>query len=468
MGCRVRRIAIRNIFERCTQPVRPLNALVLFLSLAAAVTVSAEPSAPLPSATALTQLSSTLECNRCVGTLLPGKALPHPETKWGIISDLPESFGSYGVLYSTRESLPANGGAAELLKQRKEDGFTAIDGGFDLFHFHLVLPKSGLPSARIVVFVKNLGNEPVTLRPSQVIKSEGVIGAVHEFESTLGTRVLGQQFDHPILKVTIPPGEGRVVAYGKQFGNVPDGADSSRNVNCFGYTRATIEGNTSASLEVSAIAIPAADKRTMQSAAEKYQDVGAKSTDEVPMDRERQGCALGRAVGVYRNFIWKSDAVVMDVTKLTESGTSFPMCIPEIQSHGCEAARQTQPLVLHPGYTRADTIGNYMTENEVRITVTNPGGTPEAFDFGFGGEGADVGLAYQLSFTKEADPANPFESVAVKSLWAGPKQSARWKSLLTEPIVLEPGQMRTVNLRFLVCGNSSLPFMLGIKKAANK
>src|SRR5688572_13068035 len=100
------------------------------------VIYSSTPAAELSPATQLTALSSKEPCNQCNGTLLPGRTLPRTDTKWGIISDLPESFGSHGVLYSTRDVLPDNAGAAELRRQRKSAGFTTIDGGFDLFLFH--------------------------------------------------------------------------------------------------------------------------------------------------------------------------------------------------------------------------------------------------------------------------------------------------------------------------------------------
>jgi hypothetical protein len=381
-----------------------------------------------------------------------------------MISDLPESFDGYGVLYSTCEVLPDNGGTTELLTQRKARGFETIDGGFDVFLFHL-LKKNPRASARIVVHVKNRGDKPVTIKPMQVIKSEGIIGRVHEFESTLGKRVLGGDWDTLLPKVVIPPGKGRVVGFSKQFGNVPDGFDSSRNVNCFGYVRAILAEKGPCNLEVSVVAIPAGARWDIEAETAKWVGTGAKSTDEVPLDREPEGCALKRAVGVYPNFIWKSDPVVLDASALTTTGTAFPMALPEIQTHGCEAARQTQDLALRPGYTREDTIGNYMIEYDVRLTFTNPVTTaPVSVDVRFGKTGADVGLAYQAAFPDSA-AENPFAGVPVESRWAGPKQDSLSVSFLKEPVVVKAGGQATVALRFLVCGNSSLPFDLMVKKA---
>ncbi len=437
-----------------------LRPAVAALALLAATSLSA---APLPPASPLTGLASKEVCNRCTDTLLPGRLTPHPETKWGIISDLPESFLGYGVLYSTRDILPENGGTAEMRAQRKARGFQFIDSGFDVFLFHLIAKDPG-QSARIVVYVRNLGTENVTLLPEQAIKSEGVIGTVHEFESTLGKRVLGEGWDRPLSRVLIPSGQGRIVAFGKRFGNVQNGPDSSRNVNCFGYARVRIAGDRPAKLQVDVIAIPATERDQMAAEAEKWKDSGVKSTDEVPMDREQQGCALGRAVGVYPNFVWKNDPIVLDVTRLSEAGTSFPMALPAIQTAGCAEARQTQDLVLRPGYTREDTIGNYMIPYDVRLTLVNPATTETvSADVVFGKTGADIGLAYQAVVARTAD-GDPYQGAKVESHWAGPKQKTRERSFLAQPVTLKPGEKRVVALRFLICGNSSLPFQLGVKK----
>lgn len=425
---------------------------------------SATPATPstLRMPTPLTKLQSAKPCNRCDGTLLPGKAHPHPKAKWGIISDLPESFRGHGVLYSTRDILPPNGGAAEMLKQRKSHGFTAIDGSFDVFLFHLL--KESTATARIVVYVKNNGGEPVTMRPRQVIKSEGVIGKVHEFESTLASRVLQEEWDQPVESLTLPAGQGGIVAYGKQFGAVPNGPDSSRNVNCFGYVRGTIEGGAKSDLEVSVIAIPAGDLAQMQVEAEMLLDEGAESTDEVGLKSEPEGCALKRAVGVYPNVVWKNEPMVVDVSALADRGTTFPMALPKIQTAGCEAAQQTVPLVLRPGYTREDTIGNYMMEYDVRFTLTNRGKAAARCNVVFGKQEADIGLAYQAIEIAADAGENPYEGVEVQAQWAGPKQSAREKALFKTGLSVKPGETKTVGLRFLICGNSSLPFYLGLKK----
>lgn len=449
-----------------TSPRRRLTGrcICLLFAVIATCAASGEP-LDLPEPTPLQKLENRQECDRCSGTLLPGRLLPHPETRWGIISDLPESFKGYGVLYSTRPVLPENGAPEEMLQQRLAPGFQGIDGSFDVFLFHLNKSPSG--AQRLVVYVRNTGSEPVTVRPEQVIKSEGIIGTVHEFESTLGARVLKRDWDRPLESVTIPAGEGRVVAFGKQFGNgAVDGPDSSRNVNCFGYARVHVENSaTTPSLEVSVIAIPGGDRGKMDEEARRYADVGASSTDEVSLKGEPKNCALGRAVGVYPNFVWVSDDVVIDATSLPEEGTTFPMALPAAQTPGCPEARQTQELVCHPGYTRPETIGNYMIETGVNFTLTNPGERSESVDLVFGKDGADVGLAYAVQIGEKPGAEPAVHAEGVRTLWAGPKQSAREKPLLEKPVVIPPGEARTVFLRYLVLGNSSLPFHLGLKPA---
>lgn len=474
-------------------------AAVQFLSPGSA---AAEATAP---AREVTILSSNEPCNRCVGYLLSGQTLPHPDTRWGIISDLPESFSDYGVLYATTDVLPAapvNAAPDELRTQIKRHGFTHIDGGFDVFLFHLI--KSTTATARIVVYAKNRGDEPVTVIPHQSIKSEGVIGRTHDFESELAKRVLGRMPDAAELSqdgtypditfptdsysaqvrqgrqkptsptLQIPPGEGRVIAYGKRFGAVKDaGPDGSNNVNCFGYVRARVTNPDPVNLEVFIVAIPAGPREQMQAEAEKRLTTGATSTDMVRMDRAPQDCAVGRAVGVYPNFTWRNDPVTIDIANLPSGDvpTTFPMALPEIQTAGCADARQTTDLVLRPGYTRPDTIGNYMIEYEVAITVTNSGDTTKTADLFFGKQDADVGLAFMSSHAPGAvapkdytfRPPATVTDVAVISAWAGPKQSAVEKSFYPSPVKIGPGVTRTLGAKFMICGNSSLPFYIGIR-----
>ncbi len=440
-----------------------VGSIMAMASLAASFTWAA------PQPTELVTLAPKVPCDSCEGTLLKGRTTQNPAARWAMISDLPESFTSHGVLYSTRAMLPDNGGAEALRSQRSAHGFTGIDGGFDVFFFHLISKNPQL-AARMVVYVTNLGDKPVTLLPRQVIKSEGLIGKVHEFESTLARRVLAEEWDRPLPRVEIPAGEGCVVAYGRQFGNVTNGPDASRNVNCFGYVRATVDGDAPASLQVDVIAVPPGPKTDLNAQAAALMETGAPTSDEVSMNEEPQGCALSRAVGVYPNFIWKNDtAFVLDAVALDAGGTSFSMALPEVQTRGCPDARQTTDLVLRPGYTRTDTVGNYMIPYDVRLTVMNSSTTETLrSDVVFGKTGADIGLAWQVvvadGMSVKSETAALYDGKPVQTKWAGPKQATTEASLLSSPLELKPKEVKTVCLRFLICGNSSLPFDLGVKK----
>lgn len=435
---------------------------VLLAGLLSAAAASSLAQPLLPRATPLQALRSDEECNRCTGMLLPGAIVPHPETKWGIISDLPETIKSAGLLYTTRDIIPENGAAEDLRRQRKSHGFAAIDGGFDVFLFHVI--KGTTDSMRIVVTVRNRGEESVTIRPAQVIKTEGIIGTVHDFESDLGMRTLGRDWDRPLQSVAIPPGELRVIAYGRRFGAAANGPDSSTNVNCFGYVRALVEPATGTDLEVSVIAIPPVELADVEQEVGRWENVHAVSSDDVPLT-EKTGCALGRAVGVYPNFIFKSEPVIFDVAQMDDA-TTFPMALPAIQTRGCERARQTHDLVLRPGYTREDTIGNYMIEHEVRFVLVNSSDAPKRANVRFGKHDADIGLAFRAGVA-EGQPLNDdiIRAANMQSRWAGPKQKELAASFFAEPIEVPPQGIRTVALQFLICGNSSLPFYLSVVPA---
>lgn len=433
--------------------------------------------------TPLVALKPTQECDRCTGTLLPGRVRPHPETRWGIISDLPESFRGFGTLYSTRQRLPDNGADPGMLSQTSSVGFQGIDNNFDVFWFHL--NKEAGHATRIVVLARNRGESRVEIRPFQVVKTEGIIATIHEFENTLTKRTMARLWDETTLSadgnypeitfgdqpapnqvapvIAIPPGQARVVAYSRQFGDVQNSEDSSRNVNCFGYGRFFVQSSVAPNLEISVIAIPAGPRSELNSQALAWEDKGAESTDEVPMSGYPRGCALGRAVGTYDNYVWVSDTLVMDGSRINADGTSFPMALPRIQSLGCPEARQTGDLVLRPGYTREDNIGNYMIEHEARWVLFNPEEStgPLALDLRLGGPMADIGLAYALARTPVDFEGNPFATATLQALWAGPKQVARQRSLMAEPLVLQPGESTMVHLRYMIVPNSSLPFLLG-------
>lgn len=450
--------------------------LLSFLTTLTAFPTMAE---GLPPATPLVHLSANTTCSRCEGTALPGRVVAQPAAKWGIISDLPESFKGYGVLYSTADMLPPNGAPDEMRRQIRAEngpaaGFRGIDGGFDVFLFHL--NKTAGATQRIVVYARNLGTSPATVKPRQVIKSEGLIGTVHDFESELGARVLKDDWDRPLQSVVIPSGQGRVVGYGRVFGaGAKEGPDSRANVNCFGYVRAELAppaAGTAANLLVEVIAIPATPIAGIDAEAAKWTGKGVESTDEVSMTGPPQGCALGRAVGTYPNFAWMSDIVTVDATTLTDGGTTFPIGLPAVQTPDCPEARQTQDFALRPGYTRFDTVGNYMVPYETRFILTNPGATDLQVDLTMGKQGADIGLAYAVASAPfvpgNATPEDSFKKLSIdpkdiKTQWAGPKQASKEKTMLPRPVTVAPGKAVAVRARFMILGNSSLPFTLAVK-----
>jgi len=414
---------------------------------------------------AIKPLESDEPCNRCGGALLPGSTQPHPASRWGIISDLPESFDGYGVLYATTPVLPAGSGAPpSALQQIAAPDFRDINGSFDVFLFHLM--KGTTATARLVVYAKNVGRSPVTVTPQQVIKSEGVIGTVHQFESDLARRVMAGDWDttspSAVKPVTLSAGEGAVIAAGKQFGGGirENTADASRNPNCFGYVRAAVKAPEGAHLQVYVIAIPAGLREDMTAEAEKWLQVGARSTDQVPMDKPLTGCSVGRAVGVYPNFTWQNAPFTWSAS--SDEPTTFPIALPLVQTAGCADARQTTDLALRLPVTRTDTIGNYMIEYRLALSLDNPGAEPRRVQVAFGKPAADIGLAWAAEVRPGAVDAAAvdFDSLTrIKTAWAGPKQNAFEKPLIEE-ITLQPGEKKTAVLRFMICGNSSLPFYL--------
>ncbi len=417
----------------------------------------------------ITMLTPQSACDRCTDSLIMTRFSLDHDIRYGIISDLPESFIGFGNLYSTRDVLDDCGMTsapipAALRKQIKVDPFMAIDDSFDVFFFHLQI-KDKEQAQRIVVYVKNNGKEPVTIEPKQVIKQEGTIGTTHDFESTIAKRVFADDWDQPIKSVKLEPGTGAVIAYGKRFGNIDTGDDASRNVNCFGYVRALVKkeskGAPAPNLQVDVVAIPATPVADVSAETPKWVDKPAMTTDEVDMTTAPQNCALGRAVGVYPYGTIHALPMVFDAAQLTEEGHKFPIALPRVQTEGCRTAAQTLPLLLRPGYTREDTIGNYMIPYDVRLGFMNTGDTPKKVEVYFAKKDADVGLVYQTTMNKTT--VERYKGLPVKWKWAGPKQSST-EAAFTAPIEIGPKEEKIFSVRFMIIGNSSLPFTLGVRE----
>jgi len=429
-------------------------------------------------ADALTTLSSAAACNQCSNTLLPGAAEAHPETKYHIISDLPEILKSTGVLYVTQSVLPPydlNNGDPQSLSMRTQTnaGFTTIDDDFEVFLFHITSPGDGSTPRRIVIYVRNEGTGNVTITPKQSIVTDGTIGTVHQMESNLGAAVLSNGYTTPVAPLVIAPGTGEVVAYGKRFGDSANTSDRSANVNCFGHVRAQVTnanpGTHPTNLKVYVIAIGGAVTSQNKTLAEALLTTGADSGEaSLDLSVAPSGCDLRRATGVFENFVWRSDTVTVDTQELSGSSKSFQMALPQIQSSGCSTAQQTEPLLLYPPYVRPDTVGNYMTEYRVTYRVINRSSVaPYDFDLLFGKTGADIGLAWQVAVGATPPSDATVDAAAVRTGWAGPFQTGdnadNTRSFLESDggaITVPACGEKYVAVRFLILGNASLPFQV--------
>lgn len=435
----------------------------------------------VPQQTAFVDMTpNSPQCTQCKFTLLPGAAEPSPVTRYSIHSDLPEVLLTNGVAYSTTPKLvpfKLHDGTPvkdEMLVQHNR-GFETIDGDFEVFIFHIARPGDGSQPRRMVVYAKNTGEAPVNVEGRQIMITDGIIGTVHEMESNLGRRVLAEEWDRPVGEVTIAPGEGKVVAYSKIFSTLKNDADNSANINCFGQVRADVESakeGVKPSLDVYIISIPGTDAAKNDELAASLLTTGAQSGETyIDLNTEPTGCQLRRTCGVFESFVWRNKPVVLDASKLAADGRRFQMAVPEIQSTDCPDAKQTVPLVLHQRTNRPDTVGNYMIEYRVQFHLVNSDPvSPKTFDFVFGKEDADIGLAWQVAMGDDAIPSDEtVDRQPVRTGWAGPKQKEMMqRSFLTEDggtITLAPCEERYVAARFMILGNSSLPFQIGFRPA---
>ncbi len=410
-------------------------------------------------------------CGICSGPALPGSLQPHPDTVYTIHSDLPEVFTTPGVLYTTNPVIPpADNDPIPLnLRTQTNNGFTTIDDDFDIFIFHITQPGDGSQPRRVVVYTRNTGANPVTITPRQVIVTDGIIANVHEMESTLGSRVLANDWDTPVDTVTLQPGEGTVIAYGKAFAGFPNGPDLSANVNCFGRVQADVEGDDP-SLEVAIVGIPRADISQNTALAEGLLDVaGGNGETFLDLSRPPQGCELSRATGVFPSFEWRNDPALIDVNAVPARGIDLPMALSAVQAQGCPVSRQTADMLLHPGFGPGDTVGNYMIDYRLEFELANSNpAEPRALDIRFGKSNADIGLAYQVVVSQSPLDPHAFDNAPVRTDWAGPNQSTLDDSLLAGfdgALTLAPCSTAHVGIRFLVLGNSSLPFTLSFEPA---
>jgi len=418
-------------------------------------------------------------CGGCGGNLLPGTLEPIPDSDivYGIHSDLPEKFQSEGVLYATVPTLPEDQSGSPLplsVRQQVNNGFTTIDGGFEVFQFHISQPGDGSAPRRIVTWVENNGTEPVSLNPRQVIQTTGIIGTVHEMESTLGSRVLGEDWDTPVTPFQLAPGSGAAVAYSNGFAGFGAGIDA--NINCFGVVRCDVDkvnvSDPDPDLDVYVVAIPFTQEADINSTTPSYLGFSAlEDEDVVDLTTMPTGCQLSRATGVFPNFRFKSDDdIMLDSSRLPLSGYQFQMAASQVQAVSCPSVAQTEDVILHPGYAPGDTVGNYMIEYRVDLHLGNSDPANTRFvDITFGKSSADVGLVYQTLVGSSLPTDSTLASQTVETEWAGPNQDNLTNTLFPDgPIEIIPCETKVVSLRFMVLGNASLPFQLNVEPAGSE
>lgn len=445
--------------------------LGLALMLGGCGTKNAQPLTPL------IELWSDAPCARCTGYWMPGTHAPSPRTVYRIDSDLPEIYTTNGVLYSTRPVLPPfdmvdGKPVPEEMRTQKNLGFESIDDDFEVFLYHLSREHAPRETRRIVVYLRNTGDIPATVAPRQVMEHGPNAGNPTSVESALTRRVLTEAWDIVADPLTVEPGQGKVIGWTKRLGAGADGADTTRSTFVTGILRAGVSGTKGGkpSLEVSVISVPGLDNlEELDSQAEALHNTGAQS-GETNMDLTipPPECHVRRVGGVSPNVMWVSAPLRFDVATLPDEDIYFQMAKFAVQSVGCEEARQSVDMLLHPGYVHADTVGNYMMEYLVTMTLSNSGQEPRQVDLQFGKDDAPIGLAWQMAIGDEPATIAQLESLPVQIEWAGKRRTDNapyfTKTMLPDgPLTIAPGEQTTVSMRLMVVGTSSLPYQIHLK-----
>ena len=450
----------------------PGCGLVPFIVLAFVVGAEArticveQPPLPLP-------LGAPVGCDLCLHYLLPGTWEPSADTRYYILSDLPERFLDTGVLYATVPVLPADRSGNPVLAMRTQvvtGDFTTINDDFDVLFWHTSSPGGGSQPRRIVVYVRNVGTGPVIVTPRQVVVSDGTYTGM---SATLGAAVLAGNWNTVVNPITLAPGSGDVVAYGKRIAASSNGSDTSTNAECFGRVRVAVQNSDPnahpTDLRVYVVAIDGAPVSQNKVRAEALLTTGATSGDPFDLNVPPSGCANRRATGVFPTFVWRSEPTTLDAAALPGDGLRFRMALADLNSQSCPAGQQTVDMLLRPGYVRPDTVGNYMVEYRValRLINTHPA-VPRPVDVRFTQSGASIGLGWQVVVGDEVAPDAVVDARPVRTGWAGPGQSVLERSFLESdggPVTIDPCTERFVTLRFLILGGSSLPFDIVVAPA---
>ena len=462
--------------------------------------------------TPLVELKSANRCDRCAGFLLPGKIEPSPETVYRIDSDLPEIFLSTGVLYSTRAVLPEfltkdGKPVPREMREQRNSGFAGIDGAFEVFVYHMSNPglgeDAGVRERRIVVYAKNVGTQAEVLRPRQIMEASGTMAKADGPESRLAYRVLEDRWERMMDSVRVEPGKGAVIAWTPRLSvKGAKGTDETSSDFVTGLVRVDVgeasaaeDGDSAkpvpppplpqgektpggANFEISVIAIDGATKEAeFGAAAELVIEKGARSGEgEMDLTIVPPECHVRRVVGVSKNFLWRSENVRIDVGALDSRGISFLMAAPGIQTKACPEAKQTQDLLLSPGYVHAETIGNYMQEYMITLTLVNASEEVKRVDVRFGKQDADVGVAWEVDVGDKPATREALMGYPTLVEWAGAwrkddlpdntrsffmsdraRNEAQW-------IEVPAKGEKTVTIRMMPVGTSSLPFEIRVVK----
>lgn len=452
-----------------------MKSLLFFSSLLIATTLLTGCQTTTEPLTPLDKAQSDHICQRCNGYVLPGNHIPSPRTTYRIDSDLPEIYLSNGVLYTTRDVLPAfttlqGELVPEQLRRQTNNGFQSIDDDFEVFLYHLIRYSGDRDLRRIVVHVRNNGDVPVTIAPRQVMEHGPLAGNPTSVESVLTERVLFEDWNIVMQPVTVTPGESAIVGWTKQLGATQNNADQTKATFVTGILRADVKGtgDVKPKLEVSVISIPGQDKKdNMLALAEKYYTVGAKSgEDNMDLMIAPPECHVRRVGGVSPNVMWAGNGR-FDVATLPQDDIYFQMASFAVQTVGCEEIRQSADMLLHPGYVRRDTVGNYMMEYQVNLTLTNSADGPHDVDIRFGKKDAPVGLAWQMAIGEEPVPLEMLETLPVEIDWAGKGRLDNGpfytNSMLSQgPVTIPAKGEKTISMRLMVIGTSALPYQLHI------
>lgn len=439
-------------------------------------------------------------CDRCIGGVLRGEFELSNSVPYRVDSDLPEMFTSTGVLYTTRAVLPpflTKSGVEVAAEQRQQRnlGFRTIDASFDVFLYHLSYSGNEPRDRRIVVYAKNLGDRDVSLHTTQMIESAGTMAKADGPESRLAVRSLESRWDRE-QHSSIRSGEGRVIAWTPRISDTAaPGNDADRSTSDFvtGLVRGMIPESETAHLEISVIAVPGETGiGQLTEAAQGLLEIGARSAEDMDLNIAPPECHVRRVSGVSRNFLWRSENTVIDVSTLSPdpmswksstgetrtgpAGLAYLMTAPKVQTSACPDARQTMDMLLHPGYVHPETIGNYQTEYLVTFTLENHGDSPKLVDVRFGKFDADIGVAWQYEIGDKAKTREELSALPARVQWAGSWRtddlSDDTRSFFASadsgdiarqaPITVGPRRREIVSLRFVPVGTSSMPFMIFI------